>query len=269
LPVRVFGQTKPLIGVVHLPPLPGAPRHRGTMRALVERALRDARAYLDQGMDGLIIENYGDAPFHRDRVSPETIAAMAVVARDVRALGRFPLGIQVLRNDAGAALGIAVAAGADFVRVNVLAGAMVTDQGVIEGCAADLLRRRAALRARVAIWADLLVKHAAPLAPVDPAAAARDLRERALADALIVTGPRTGAAVDLEALRQLRRAAPGGPWIAGSGVRADTLADIWDLADGFIVGSSLEERGRAGSPVVPARVRDLVHARRRLLPARS
>jgi membrane complex biogenesis BtpA family protein len=263
--VKIFGLMKPLIGVVHLPPLPGAPGYRSRMDALVDRALQDGRAYVGHGMDGLIVENFGDTPFFADYVPPETVAAMTVVSRELRQLGRFPLGINVLRNDAQAALAIAVATGADFIRVNVLCGTMLTDQGLITGPAAALLRKRANLGAPVAIWADLLVKHAVPLAPVDHAAAALDLRERGHADALIVTGPRTGAPIDAGAWKALRRAVPGGPWIAGSGVRAEALESYWDLADGFIVGSSLKGRGRAGARVAPARVRELVRARQRLL----
>jgi len=259
--VKVLGLTKPLVGVVHLPPLPGAPGFRGPFERVLARALADARAYLEQGMDGLLVENYGDLPFHAGPVPPETIASMAAAAREIRALGRFPLGVNVLRNDAVAALAVAVAAGADFIRVNVLAGTMLTDQGLVTGDAAGLMRRRADWGSSVAVWADLQVKHAVPLAPIDPAAAAADLKERALADALIVTGPRTGSPIDAAAWKRVRRAVPRGTWIAGSGIRADALEAYWDLADGFIVGSSLQREGRAGSPVVPARVRELVAAR--------
>jgi hypothetical protein len=190
---------------------------------------------------------------------------MAVVAREVRALGRFPLGINVLRNDALAALAVAAAAEADFLRVNVLAGTVLTDQGLVTGPAAELMRRRALLAPAVRVWADIDVKHATPLAPVDPGLAARDLKERALADALIVTGRRTGGPIDAVAWGRMRQALPAGPWIAGSGVSSDTLETYWELADGFIVGSSLEARGRAGSPVEAPRVRALVAARKRLL----
>lgn len=262
--MQVFGLEKPLIGVVHLDALPGAPRHGGSLERVIARALRDARAYLNGGMDGLLVENFGDAPFHAGPVPPETVAAMTAAARELRGLGRFPLGVNVLRNDAFAALAVALAAGADFIRVNVLAGAMVTDQGLITGPTAELMRRRAALGARVRVWADLRVKHAAPLAPRDPVDEARDLKERALADALIVTGARTGSPIDAAAWAALRRAVPAGPWVAGSGVSAESLETYWPLADAFLVGSALEQRGRAGCPVVDARVRALVARRRRL-----
>jgi len=256
--VELLGQQKPLVGVVHLLALPGAPGFAGSMDRVIQRALADATAYLKCGIEALIVENYGDAPYLADALPPETIAAMAVVVREVRSLGAVPLGVNALRSDGLGALAIAQASGAQFIRVNVLAGAVLTDQGVIQGCAARLLRLRRAIQADVAIWADLRVKHASPLAARDPLDEAHDLRHRALADALIVTGSRTGAEVDRAFLRACREALPEAPWVVGSGVAAANLASLWELADGFIVGTSLKCEGRTDAPVDPERVRHLV-----------
>jgi len=234
------------------------------MERVIDRAVADASAYLTGGIAVLIVENFGDQPFLAGPLAPETIAALAVAAREVRALGDFALGVNALRSDGPGALAVATAAGASFVRVNVLTGAAVTDQGLIQGCAAPLARLRAGLRADVAIWADLQVKHAAPLVPRDALEEARDMRERGRADALIVTGPRTGAPVDPDQLRRLRRAMPGVPWIAGSGVSAANLGELWTCADGFIVGTSLKRDGRTEAPVDLARVRALVRRHREL-----
>jgi membrane complex biogenesis BtpA family protein len=176
--MKTLGLTKPLIGAVHLLPLPGAPRYRAPMRRIVDRALSDADALLSHGIDGLIVENFGDAPFFAGSAPPETIAAMTAVAHELRGLGSFPLGINVLRCDAEAAMAIAAAVGAQFIRANVLAGTMLTDQGPITGRAAQVLRLRESIKAKVVIWADLMVKHAAPLVPTDAVEAALDLRER-------------------------------------------------------------------------------------------
>lgn len=226
--------------------------------------MRDASAYLDGGMDGLVVENFGDVPYFADTVPPETIAALTAVAREIRTLGRFPLGINVLRSDTAAALAIAVAAEADFIRANVLAGAMLTDQGIIQGRAAELMRMRGALGARVAVWADVLVKHAVPLGSRDPGEVARDLKERALADALIVTGSRTGSPIDAKLLGSLRRQVGRVHWIAGSGIAPDNLEQYWSLADGFLVATALEKGRQPGAAVDPERVRKLVRAKRRL-----
>jgi membrane complex biogenesis BtpA family protein len=263
--MKVLGQSRPLVGVVHLLPLPGAPAYRGSIEAIAKRALADARTYLEGGLDGILVENFGDAPFYGARIPAETIAALTAVAARLRELGSFPLGINALRSDGPAALAIATAVGAQFIRVNVLGGAMVTDQGLIQGCAARLMRLRAALRARVAVWGDLWIKHAAPLGDLDPVSAAQDLIERAAADALILTGPRTGTPVDAALLSDLRKALPRSALVIGSGVTATNLPRVWNAADAFIVGTSLKKGGRTMAAVDPRRVADLVAQRRRLV----
>jgi uncharacterized protein len=177
-----------LIGVVHLLPTPGSPRGVSMLR-LLERARADARALRAGGCHALIVENFGDAPFHKERVPAETIAALALALAEVRELaGELPVGVNVLRNDARAALGLCAAAGADFLRVNVHTGAMLTDQGLVEGRAADTLRERARLCPRAALLADVHVKHAAVLGGETLEDAAADAWERGGADALIVSG---------------------------------------------------------------------------------
>jgi hypothetical protein len=260
--MHLLGTDHPLVGVVHLLPLPGSPGYDGSMERVIDRAVADASAYLTGGITALIVENFGDQPFLAGPLAAETVAALAVVVREVRGLGDFALGVNALRSDGPGALAVATAAGASFVRVNVLTGAAVTDQGLIQGCAAPLARLRAGLRAEVAIWADLQVKHAVPLVARDALEEARDMRERGGADALIVTGPRTGTPADPDRLRRLRRDLPGVPWIAGSGVSAANLADLWDCADGFIVGTSLKRDCRTEATVDLARVRALVRRHR-------
>src|SRR6266542_325886 len=161
--------------MVHLKPLPGAPLVGGSLDAVIDAALRDARAIASGGADGIIVENFGDRPFFATRVPPETIAAMTRAIVEIAAAVRLPLGVNVLRNDARAALAIAAAVGASFIRVNVHTGAMVTDQGIIEGDAAETLRYRTRIAADVAIFADTHVKHATPLANVDVVQSAKDL----------------------------------------------------------------------------------------------
>src|SRR5262245_3327623 len=119
-----------IIGVIHLPPLPGSPRFDGEVGAVYSRAVEEASRFADWGFDGLIIENFGDAPFMPRNVGPETIATMAVCLDRVRqCCPGLSLGVNVLRCDASAALAIALAGNANFIRVNVHAGARVTDQG--------------------------------------------------------------------------------------------------------------------------------------------
>ena len=251
----------PLIGMIHLAPLPGAPTYGGSLEPVIEAALTDLDALRDGGAGALMVENFNDIPFWPDHVPPETVAAMAVIVAELRrAGGDLPLGVNVLRNDADAALGVAAATGASFVRVNVHTGAMVTDQGPLSGRAHRTLRRRRELGLdHVAILADVRVKHAAPLADRDLAAEAADLRFRGLADALSVSGAATGAAADPEDLRVLRAALPDCPLLLGSGVTLDNLASFTGTADGFIVGTSLKIAGRVDQD----RVRAMVAALRR------
>ena len=216
------------------------------MAAVVRLAVADAEALAAGGAGAVMLENFHDVPFHRDRVPPETTAALAVVAAAVRrAVPDLPLGINVLRNDGRAALGVAAAVGAAFVRVNVLAGATVTDQGVIQGEAAVLLRERRRLCPEVAVLADLDVKHGRPLAPRPPAEEAADLRHRALADALVVSGEATGAPADPALVAAVRAAVPEAPLLLGSGVTAANVGN-YPGADAFIVGTSLQRPGPDG-----------------------
>ncbi len=249
-----------LLGVVHLPPLPGSPGYRGTMAEVVAHAVRDAEALLTGGMDGYVVENFGDAPFYGERVPSETIAAMA---RVIAALPRDAavVGANVLRNDANAALGLAVAFDLDFIRVNVHVGAAVTDQGVLQGRAAETLRRRSALGAEVAILADVDVKHAAPLGPPRPLEAlASEAAERGRADGLIVSGTGTGAPTALADIRRTKAATPRTPVFVGSGVTVDTARETMALADGAIIGTALKAGGSVHAPVDVGRVRALVAA---------
>lgn len=229
------------LGVIHLGPLPGAPRFAGDLDSIVRAAATDARALCDGGVDAVIVENFYDAPFHKSGLEPEAIAALtrcALAVRDV--VGDRPIGINALRNDGIAALGVAVAVGARFIRINVLSGATVTDQGLIEGCAAALLRRRAALRCDVSILADVHVKHGAPLAAQPLDQAVRDLVHRAGADAVVVSGPGTGAATDPAEVAAVRAAADGTPVLIGSGTTEANAGRY--LADGYIVGTALKNR---------------------------
>jgi membrane complex biogenesis BtpA family protein len=248
--------------MVHLTPLPGAPRWAGPLATFLERAVTDARSLREGGVDAVIVENYGDAPFHAQRVEAVTVAAMARAVAAIIDAVDCPVGVNVLRNDAAAALAIAAATGAHFIRVNVHTGGMFTDQGWIEGRASESLRLRERLAPSVAIMADVMVKHATPPAGVDLADAARDAWHRGLADALIVSGNATGGATDPEDVQAVRRAVPEAPLFVGSGVTADTVRRTLDGVHGVIVGSALEADGRAGEPVDPARVRALMEAAR-------
>lgn len=243
-----------LVGVVHLRATPGSPRHTGDVATLLADAARDASA-LARGCDALIVENFGDVPFFAEVVPSETVATLALALDLVRrAAPGLPVGVNVLRNDARAGLGLCAATGASFVRVNVHSGAAVTDQGVVQGRAAETLRERARLCPGVALWCDVHVKHAEPLGGGSIVDAARDTRLRGLADVLIVSGAATGHAPDAERVHTVRRAVPDAPIFLGSGVTEANARDLLAAADGAIVGTALKHGGDVGAPVDPERV---------------
>jgi uncharacterized protein len=248
-----------LFGMVHLRALPGAPLFEGSLDAVIDAALADVRALAEGGVDGYVVENFGDRPFFKNRVEAETIAAMTRVVAELARAVALPFGVNVLRNDARAALAVAAAAGAAFIRVNVHAGAVVADQGIIEGKAAATMRLRAALCPNVVVFADHMVKHAVPLAAVDELQSARDLRLRALADAIVVSGAETGAPADPARLRRLREALPDVPLVVGSGLTAENAARFAD-ADAAIAGTSVKQDGAVEAPVDRERVARLAAA---------
>ncbi|MCP4547175.1 MAG: BtpA/SgcQ family protein [bacterium] len=232
---------KQLYGVLHLPALPGSPGFRLALEEIEARALRDARVYREAGFTGLVLENFGDAPFLPGRVGPETVAFMARIARAVRLESPdLQLGINVLRNDGESALAVAEATGADFIRVNVLSGVSHTDQGTIMGRAAQILRLRRNLDSAVRIFADVDVKHAVMAAHEDPLHQAEDLVERGGAEALIVSGRATGQEPDRGLIKRLAAAFPDLPLLLGSGLAADRAANLLKYATGGIVGTSVK-----------------------------
>jgi membrane complex biogenesis BtpA family protein len=238
-----------LVGVIHLPALPGSPRYAGDLRAIADAAARDARVLAETGWDAVVIENFGDAPFEPRAVPPVTVAALtrcALAARD--AAPKLGLGINVLRNDAMAALAVAVATDASFIRVNVHIGARVTDQGIVEGRAHETVRTRHALRVEgIALFCDVDVKHSAPLGARPLEEEAHDLVERAAADAILVTGTGTGRGASRADVERAVKATSA-PVLVASGVTAESLAEV-DAAHGVIVGSCLRADGRAGGPI--------------------
>ena len=228
------------------------------MDQVVETAADDARVLSDAGFPALMVENFGDAPFYADSVPAETVAAMTVGASAVAQFG-LPFGVNVLRNDAIAALGVAAATGARFIRVNVLTGLMYTDQGPIVGRAAEVQRDRARLCPDVEVWADVMVKHATPPHGLETGQAVQDTIERGLADAVVVSGSGTGAEPDEELGRVVREAAPAGTRVVvGSGATSDNFDSLLRYADAFIVGTSIKVGGDPNNRPDPLRCKAFV-----------
>lgn len=252
------GQPPRLLGVVHLPALPGSPLGNAPLAEVLNHAVADATALMQGGADGLIVENLGDRPYAAETVDPWTVAHMTRIATALRdVVGDGALGINILRNDPIAALSVASAVDADFIRVNVHTGAMVTDQGVITGRARETIALKRQLGSRARIAADIAVKHASPLGELDLPQTARDTFLRACADALIITGSGTGQPIDVARIDTVRAAVPDAPLWAGSGVTPDTLPALASRCDTLIVGTWLHCDAKLDAPVDVERVREL------------
>lgn len=262
---EIFGTPKPIIGMVHCWPLPGAPGYTGYgMQPIIENALRDAHALAEGGVDGLIVENMWDIPFRAGpHIQPESIAAQSVVAAAVKREVDLPMGINLVHNGGVALLGVALASGADFIRVCMFTGAGVWDAGEWdEGCAADLMRRRKELHAEhIKLFADVDKKHSVRFPGIDLATHIEWTRFFG-ADALIVSGRMTGDAPNLDKVREAKTLAGDRPVLLGSGTSEGNIAAFMEVADGTIVGSSIKEDGVCEHPVSLDRVRRFVRAAR-------
>lgn len=255
---RILGRSKAVIGVIHSLPLPGSPHYDGApVEEIYAFACDEAKRYRDGGVDGLIVENHGDIPFSKpDELGPETAACMATMADRVRRDSGLPIGINVLANGAIAGIAVAKASGAQFVRVNQWANAYVANEGFMEGKAGAAARYRSWLRGGdIAIFADVHVKHGAHAIVAD-----RTLSELTRdaeffdADAVIVTGQRTGDSANLGELETVK-GATSLPVMVGSGVTPENVTGIFGYADAVIVASALKHGGSWWNAVDPARLK--------------
>ena len=259
----MFDLPKPyLVGMIHLPALPGSPSHRMSMAGTIIAAQRDAECLQKAGFDALIIENFGDAPFTARHLDPATVAAMGIIVSRVKDATALILGVNALRNDARSALAIAFTVGAQFIRVNVHTGVSATDQGWIEGDAAATLAYRRSLGANIAIFADVHVKHAVHVSQPDIALAAEETAYRGQADALIVSGPTTGRPTDPAQLHRVKSAVPDKPVLIGSGATVENIATLLAACDGVIVGTHIKKDGRTDASVDYDRAAAFVQAAR-------
>lgn len=261
---ETFGTETPLIGMVHLPPMPGAPEYVGDRKKLRGEALTDAMALTEAGFDGLLVENYGDEPYYPESVPKHVVAELTATVRELGIAIEHPFGVNVLRNDANAALAVAAATGGSFIRINVHTGVRHTDQGRIEGRAHETARLRERLDTDVAFFADVAVKHSSGVGDRDVGVRARELIERGLADGLVVSGAETGVPPDGDRLRAVLDgrddADPTVPVLIGSGVTAENAPELLELTDGAIVGTTLKHDQQTDNRIDPERAQALVEA---------
>ncbi len=256
--MHTFSNDKPIIGMVHLEPLPDSPGYR-SMDEVEESAVTDAVRLADGGVDGLLVENYGDRPFKKE-ISSLTLSALTSVLKEVQNEVDIPMGLNVLRNDWRAALSISNVLDLSYVRINVFIGVTHTPAGTIEGEAPDIQRYKTKNNIGSSIWADIDVKHGRSVYPKDPGEGALEASERGLADALILSGKRTGKPPSVKDLETVADAVDE-PILIGSGLNYQNMEELLQKADGAIVGSHFKKGGKTRNQVKPGRVERLIEKR--------
>ena len=241
---RVFGVTKPVIGMVHILPLPGTPDYQGDDALIINQAIEEALLYQAAGIDGLIIENMHDLPYLKRTVGPEITAFMTIIGHEIKRRTDLPCGIQILAGANQASLAVAKAAQLDFIRAEGFVFGHVADEGFMEADAGALLRYRKQIEANtIPIFTDIKKKHSAHSITSDV-----DLFETAKAaaffksDALIVTGKATGDEANVDAIKKLKLTSTL-PLLVGSGITIDNISKFYPFCDGLIVGSWFKEEG--------------------------
>jgi len=263
-----FGVKKPIIGMVHLLPTPLSPKNMGKweVNTIIDKAVEDARVLAENKLDGVIIENFGDSPFYPDEVPAHTLSTIALAVHAVVKEVEIPVGVNILRNACKQAVAVGAITGASFIRCNVLTGMMLTDQGVINANAHDTIRYRAMLGKDVRVFADVLVKHAYSLLPFENFVdIAQDTVDRGGADAIIITGKRTGMPPSEHMtgmVMALKEARPEIQVIVGSGINPNNLIYLHRNFNGFIVGTYLTEfnKEKGWYDIVPERVKRIREA---------
>ena len=255
---------KPVIGVVHLLPLPGSPYYHGDFEKVVKRALNDAKKLEKAGVDAIIVENYGDKPYPIRVRDPLTIAAMSVIVKRIVDEVEIPVGVNLLRNSGPEALAIAYATGATFIRVNSYCETRLAPEGILEPVMREIELLRSRLTQHILVLADIDVKHSLPLTSSSIAHVAAECVERGYPDALIVTGSRTGSPPTPGEVATVKRVIGNLPLLVGSGITVENVDAYWNIADGFIVGTYFKRGGVTTAEVDPSRVKTFMEKIQRL-----
>ncbi|MCI9263974.1 MAG: BtpA/SgcQ family protein [Oscillospiraceae bacterium] len=243
-----FLEDKSIIGMIHCLPLPGTMNYGGSMQQVIDRALSDLEAMEKAGVDAVIVENFCDKPASA-KLSPEQMAALTTVSTLVKQKATIPVGIDAAFCDPIAGLAIAVAVGAQFIRVPVFVDTVITSDGIIHPCAVELQRYRKLLGAEdIALLCDIQTKHTFMLGSQIPIVESAVMARDCGADAIIITGAHTGSASPVETIRQVRQAVDL-PLVAGSGVNLNNVTDQFSLVEAAIVGSAMKAHGKAEEPI--------------------
>ncbi len=252
---ETFGSLKPVIAMVHFPPLPGAPGYdaeRGTA-AIVDSAARDIERLQEGGVDAVMFGNEGDRPY-LTKATPESLAAFAAAVAILRPAVKVPFGVDYLW-DPVATVALAVATGAGFGR-EVMTGVYDSDMGLLAPDCAGALRLRHSLgRDDIRLMYNVNAEFASPVGGRGPGERAKSAVFSALADVILVSGPMTGEAADTSAIRAAKAAVGATPVFANTGVNIDNVKDILSAGDGCIIGTHFKIDGDTWKPVDGDRVK--------------
>lgn len=236
---EILPERKSIIGMIHLPPLAGYPDHQ-PIAVTRARILQETRYLEEAGVHAIMVENNYSTP-HREFVrKAEAREMMSLVDSVVRSAHR-PVGVDVLWSGYETALDICVHTGARFIRVASFVDDVMTRYGLMVGRADEAMayRRKLGLDKRVAVLADVQVKHSEMIDKTKPLR--RSVREAVEkgTDAIIVTGTWTGVAPIMPDLRIARHFGRGLPIVVGSGSTTENMEDLFSSSDVIIVGTAI------------------------------
>lgn len=255
---QFFGVSKPIIGMIHLKPLPGSPIYDGSgLVKVISQAIEEAGKLIEGGVDAVQVENYNDPSYFPDVAPAETVASLSIVAHEIyKAFPDTLMGICLLA-DPIASIAVAHSSGAKFVRATVFTEASVDVSGLAIRRPHEILRYRKFLDPSIKLFADVHIKHSAPLAM-------RPIEESAydaayfLADAVIISGKHTGFETPIENLRKVRAVLPDYPILVGSGMNKLNAEKIFEVASGAFVGSTFKIDGDSYKSVDSERVKEFM-----------
>lgn len=256
---KLFKVSKPIIGMVHVDALPGTPKYKGDKNNIINKAIDEAKIYLDAGINSIAIENMHDVPYLNRKVGPEIISMLSIIAYEVKNRTNLPIGLQILAGANKEALACAKSAGIDFIRVEGFVFAHVADEGFINSDAGELLRYRKIIDAEnILIFTDIKKKHSshnltADVSIEETAKAA----EFFLSDGLILTGASTGKEADVNEIKAVKKVSKL-PVIIGSGITEKNVENYLPFCNAMIVGSYFKREGNWENMVDGKRVKSFM-----------
>jgi membrane complex biogenesis BtpA family protein len=251
----IFPAGKPVIGMIHVPALPGTPKHNLEIKKIINLCVSEALLLKNKGLDGIMIENMHDIPYVKRKAGPEIVAVMTVTGNEIKRATQLPCGIQILAGANKEALAAAHAAGLDFIRAEGFVFGHLADEGYMDADAGELLRFRKQMDAEnILILTDIKKKHSSHAITSDVS-----ITETAkaasffLSDGLIITGKSTGNPADIKEVEEVKKSSEL-PVLIGSGLTDKNIHTYFHLGDGFIVGSWFKKDGLWSNDPDPKRL---------------